>query len=454
MAGQERDAETIGAALLMVVGEKRTLREAGEALNVPKNTIWTWHTRFRKGHLRFTDAGVQVGDGLRPWSADSAVRDACCELDPTAKAQPKKPSMKQQALNQEVRQPVDAARLQAEIRKLEEENARLVQQITWAQEADSPNRTGGVLTIRRSDDHHGDKNHLLSCGESLLAKALVLVGQYKPDRVQLIGWDDWVAGSGIYKEQDLDCVTSDPEEQVNMGVMKTRRYLIAIRNALNDDCIPIHGYWLRGNHDFSKGVSISQYMHTKSLIACADIPACQLQFCHDNATVNLASEGTYNVLVRHGFGYSQNSPNSPAFEKAIFGEILFKQNKMEPHEHYRRVLSGHTHWLSIGLERNYGLWFDTTGGLQRNTRIRIGDNQRPVGWIVYVSPAGLKGNICHPIPLRPEDSVYRREIADPHLAAANMRDVSECLQEYRELFTERGLLGPADNFGKLNEGRY
>jgi hypothetical protein len=101
----------------------------------------------------------------------------------------------------------------------------------------------------------------------------------------------------------------------------------------------------------------------------------------------------------------------------------------------------------------HGLYFDTTGGLQRNTRIRIGDNQRPVGWIVYTSPRDMESDIELPIALRPEDDTYQREIADPHLAAANLADVGDCLREYSELMVGAGVYGEPASFGKLNEGR-
>jgi hypothetical protein len=101
-----------------------------------------------------------------------------------------------------------------------------------------------------------------------------------------------------------------------------------------------------------------------------------------------------------------------------------------------------------------GLPFDTTGGLLRNVRVRLGDNQRPIGWIIYVSPPGLDNEILAPIVLKPKQEIYEWEIADPDLPYANMRDAADCLQEYQKLERERGDLSEGATFGKLNEGRW
>jgi hypothetical protein len=127
---------------------------------------------------------------------------------------------------------------------------------------------------------------------------------------------------------------------------------------------------------------------------------------------------------------------------------------MLPEQQYRRVLSGHTHWVNVSTERVIGLPFDTTGGLQRNTRIRLGDNQRPIGWIVYASPRGLDSDILQPIVLSPGQETYQREIADPHLGQANVEDSTACLREYRKLREDRGEFAESSSFGKLNEGRW
>jgi len=496
--------EVITEAIRLLEEANLSPREVARQLNVPRRTVAGWASHFRSGHLRITDSAVLYGDqrltfgqqpvhetppaeepprvaslpgeihkplpgaetradltvhgpslepaetvhGVSPEKEETVHEDA---QQPTAKEVAARRREARQQMRRDALNPPAETDDRATIRELEAKVARLEQQLTWAQHAKSAGRTGGLLTIRRSDDHHGDKNHLLSCVESMTQKLLVLIEQYEPERIQLVGWDDWIAGSGIYKNQDLDMATNDVPEQIAVGAIKTRHYLQAIRSVSS---APIRCIFMRGNHEYAHGVSMAESLYWRCFGLIQDIPDVDLVYTFDNCTVNLAASGYYNVLIRHGFGYSKHSPNSPAFIEAIKDELLVKHRGMPPEQQYRRVLSGHTHWLSVGMERICGFYFDTTGGAQRNTRIRLGDNQRPMGWIVYVSPAGLEGDILRPLEVTPETETYLREIANPHLAAENLKDVGDCLREYKELMEEMGNFAELASFGKVNEGRH
>lgn len=224
------------------------------------------------------------------------------------------------------------------IRRLEAEVARLTAQLTWAQHAESPNRTGGLLTLRASDHHYGDSQHLLSCGKSLEEKFLVLLQQYEPERIQIIAGDDWIAGRGIYREQDLDMATSDVNEQIQLGAVKAYEFLERIRNITS---VPVVWNTLRGNHDHSNGTSMAEALFLAMKNLCNSYPDVKFVMHWDSVTANLADVGIYNVLVKHGFGYCKTNPSSPAFIDAIKDEIIGKQRKMLPQEQYRRILSGH-----------------------------------------------------------------------------------------------------------------
>lgn len=339
----------------------------------------------------------------------------------------------------------------ATIMRLESELARLKTQLTWAQHAESSNRTGGLLTLRASDHHYGDAQHLLSCGHALEEKFLEVVKQYEPERIQLIAGDDWIAGRGIYREQDLDMATSDVNEQIALGSVKAYELLTRIRQITD---VPVTWRVLRGNHDFANKISMTESLFLSMKVLCADIPNVDFVMHWDCLTANLADEGTYNVLVRHGFGYSKISPAGPAFIDAVKDEILSKQRFMLPHQHYRRVISGHGHWAAIGIEHIVGLPFDTAGGLQRNVRIRLGANQRPVGWVVYASPKGMQDGILNPLMLVPDEQIYIREVSDPHLAATNRTDAGNCIRKYHEIMESRGVFGEGSSFGAVNSGRW
>lgn len=334
------------------------------------------------------------------------------------------------------------------IARLEGENARLHAQLTWAQHGSSETRTGGVLTIRRSDDHIADKNHLLQSCMQCEEKTLVLIEQYQPDRIQLLWGDDLIAGRGIYKEQDLDSATSSPEEQCEVGAVRLRRYLSQIRSRTE---APILSVVLPGNHNFAGTTPLTPLLFLLAEKLSRDIPGVEWRQGADRNLINLAAEGTYNALVTHGFGHSNQSPNSSAFIDSMKDAVIRLGRTLQPEEQIRRIVSGHTHWLSTGLERIIDLPFDTTGGFQRNTRVKLGMNQRPSGFLAYVSLPGMS-DILKPIEVRPNQETYDRELDSVHLAAENSAHVAECLREARKL--KEAWTSPAGIGGVVMEGRW
>lgn len=333
------------------------------------------------------------------------------------------------------------------IRALEAENARLREQKKWETHSSAERTTGGLLTLRRSDDHHGDDNHLLSCASSLTAKFLVVLEQYQPSRVQLIMGDDWIAGKGIFKEQDQQMAVPAIEQQIALGAVKFRRFLQEIRKVT---AAPISAVILRGNHEYANKLPVSNAMFYETRALCEDVHDFTMRLWSDRAVVNLAHTGEYHVLAMHGYGHSSVSPNSPRFISDTKDLIIQYQRKGAQ---IKRVLSGHAHWMSVGLERLADLPYDTTGGLQRNNRVQLGMNQRPSGWIVYISPPDVDGEILQPIGLTPDSETYSREIGDPHLHAANKADAADCLAEHSRLMRERGLV-ESEQFGLITEGRW
>lgn len=339
----------------------------------------------------------------------------------------------------------------SKVRELESTLALMSQQITWAQHAESPNRTGGVLTLRASDHHYGDLNHLMSCGMCLEEKAIEVFKQYQPDRINIVAGDDWIAGKGIFRTQDREVVTTDTNEQCAIGGMHARRWLLKVRE--QGIATPITWHVMRGNHDYNDGISMTEYLFLLLKNVTSDIPNVRFVMHWDRNILNLADEGTYNVLIRHGTGHSNLSPNSASFISAVKDEIIDLIEELHGNQRIRRVISGHSHWADIGTARGIDLMFDTTGGLQRNTRVKLGCNQRPIGWIAYVSPKGMKDNILAPILISPDLKVYRRESNSPHLANDNRENAAKRLREYRELMEQWGEFAKNEHNG-IQEGRW
>ena len=337
------------------------------------------------------------------------------------------------------------------ISQLESQVATLRTQLTWAQQADSAIREGGLITHRESDVHYADANHLLSSCEQTWTKALEVFRQYKPNRIQLVWGDDYVAGRGIYKNQDLDTTVSNAEQQCQVGAVHFMRRMQSLR-AITD--APISVIWLRGNHEYSNGHPLAAALFLMVKDICSGFANVEYKLGLDASVVNLAYEGTHNALFLHGYGHSSISPNSPRFISDVKDRLLVMHRNMLPHEQIWRVASGHTHMYSKDLERTIGLKWDTTGGWQRNARVQLGFNQRPSGSIMYVSLPGMDGDILEPIGVRPDFDVYRREIEDAHLGARNMEDTAECLRQYVQIQQDRGARSPAGILGTLADGRW
>jgi hypothetical protein len=82
--------------------------------------------------------------------------------------------------------------------------------------------------------------------------------------------------------------------------------------------------------------------------------------------------------------------------------------------------------------------FDVLGGLQRNDRVKLGQNDRPMGWIAYVSPHGM-GDVA-PIPIVPEFSAAQDDRYDPYLNIKNLSEAERCLMGFANLAVDVGLV--------------
>lgn len=338
------------------------------------------------------------------------------------------------------------------IAQLMAENARLKAQITWAQQADAPERTGGTLTVFSSDWHKGDANHLIASFWNAHYKVLEIIRQYEPDHVNVIHGGDLVAGRGIYKEQDLDMAVSDPVQQCQLGAVSFYRFLKAIREVTES---PVRVLTLRGNHSYTKGSSMAEYIQLVLDKLASTLPDVKTKFAGDRAIFNLAHEGIYNVLVMHGYGHSKVSASSPTFIQDCKDTLLnIARSSADPKEIPHRVLSGHTHWHMIGSEPVKNTFFDTAGGWQRNTRVKLGMNQRPTGLMCYISTPGLTDGILQPISIKPDVEVHNAEIEDASLLGKNQAYCGDLIIEYKRLCEEQGWTEPEGSHGMVHVGRW
>ena len=336
--------------------------------------------------------------------------------------------------------PAEAPMPNAEVDALRRENAMLREQLTWAQRADSVSRTGGTLTLNRSDHHHGDRMHMLRCFEQMEDKSLILMRQYQPTRIVLLENGDAVAGRGIYKEQNMDSAVQATDDQNRIAAYKA--YQFDERLKAEFPFADVQWKILCGNHDRNMGENIAPL-----LALTMRALGLSVAYCGDQYILNLAESGVYNLYAEHGYGYSDISPSAPKYISNVKDKLLSLSQSYYADKRIRRITHGHTHWASVGMERIQDIYFDTTGGCQRNSRVLLGKNNRPMGWIAYVSPEGYS-DILQPILIQPDIDMVKEEIADPYLANRNQIDAAKTLEQYTRLAISLGLLDMTEPEGR------
>lgn len=323
----------------------------------------------------------------------------------------------------------------ARIRQLEAELAELRQATEWlAHSADVGELKGGTLTLNCSDMHYHDRGHLVATHRSLEAKVLALIDRFQPRAFQALLNGDIVPGRGIYRNQMLESVLPDCEQQVAAGAWRWREFRDQIVAHLPAGAAESYTV-IKGNHDSSEGEDT--VMRFVLALRAMAVPA---RYVGTEWVLNLADVGTYNVLCEHGYGASSFSPTSNKQVLESFAKIIDYQNRgYAGPKAIRRLLHGHSHWLCCGIERAGGVRYDATGGGHRNDRSNIGRNTRPVGWIVYLSPPG-SSDILTPIEVVPEKDELRRDLDDPNLSEVNRAEAARCLMAWARWATEAGIV--------------
>lgn len=338
--------------------------------------------------------------------------------------------------------------LLARLADLERENSRLRNQLIWAQRGKIAALTGGTMTIARSDHHFGDASHLPVSCKTMEDKVVELIRIHEPERIQMLELGDIVCGRGVYKNQDLDTVCASTTEQCHYGAWRIKEFVDAIRSVSQ---APISLHHLAGNHDHDNAAPMSGYLHLLLTQLLAPLHA-DVHYHFHRVVHNLAHTGHYNILGVHGFGYSRTAPQPPMLVSAIKDMILGLEREpwYSAATRIRRVISGHTHWAAAGVQHALDLPFDSLGGMQVNTRVRLGFNQRPVGWLVYVSRE--ESDIQEPLPVAADLDILTREMNDPLLRDSNHQDVARALSLFKQAAPELGI--HYTTAGLFTEGRW
>ena len=333
----------------------------------------------------------------------------------------------------QINPPVDVPPPNAEIDALRRELALLREQLTWAQRADTQSRTGGKATVVCSDLHFGDRSHMGRCFREMRDKVAVVLKQYEPTRILILHNGDAVAGRGIYREQNMDAVLQSGDEQNKVAAWNLYEWDRLLKEQFPQSDVT-HRV-TRGNHDMAMREPLAP-----QLVLMLRSVGVAATYCGDNTVVNLSSSGYYFLYAEHGYGYSSVSPSSPKWLNDMKDKLLMLSRKgYNGEKAIRRITHGHTHWHQLNMERIAGYYYDCTGGTQKNERVLLGKNLRPMGMNVYLSPDGYEG-ILEPIGVQPSMQTTDAEIDDPYLMHRNMQECSEALQSFEALLKEKGLV--------------
>ena len=320
----------------------------------------------------------------------------------------------------------------AQITRLKAEIADLKKNQEWLTHSTAQEHRGGTFTLNLSDLHIFDRGFMLNVMANLESKTIEVLDRFKPRKFIGVLNGDVIPGTGIYRNQQLENVLPRTDQQVGAGAY---RFLEFDRMIAENFDGPREWIVIEGNHDRSHGEPI--IMKFVMAIRQFDVPA---RFAGTECVVNVADEGTYNILFEHGYGNSSFGPTSNKQIMETYRKIIgYYARGWDGEKRIRRVAGGHTHWLNVGTERAEGLEFDTTGGLHRNDRANIGKNTRPAGWIVYISPPG-SSDIISPIGLKPSTSIFRVDIEDPELENKNRAEAARCLMAFADEARKRGII--------------
>jgi len=292
---------------------------------------------------------------------------------------------------------------------------------------------GGTFTINCSDLHYTNSGHLINTCISLEEKSVELIRRFAPRKIIVSINGDVVQGRGIYRNQHLDNVVAKAMDQIKAASFRVYEFHKRLTDNFPETSLEY--YVTQGNHDYSKGDSTA----VPFVWACRQL-GLVMTYCGFRHILNIADSDSYNVLVKHGYGNSSYSPSAPKLIHETLKEVLTFQNRgYIGDEKIHRVWHGHTHWRNVGTEYTEGLVFDVTGGLHRNDRANLGLNNRPCGWIGYVSPVG-SSDILSPIEIIPDRGIYNVEIDDPELTERNRTEAARCIMGFNSLAEQLGII--------------
>lgn len=320
--------------------------------------------------------------------------------------------------------------------ELEQEISDLRNRVEWLTHSSAREHKGGTFTLNFSDLHYFDRGFLISATKSLEEKTIELVGHFSPRKFIGVLNGDVIPGRGIYRNQQLESVLPKSQQQICAGAFRFFEFDQMFEKFKMDR------EWIvtQGNHDYSQGEETAP-----PFVWAIRQLGVNAKFVGTEWVQDVSDAGTHNVLFEHGYGNSAYSPTSNKMVFETMRKIIGYQNRGYAGDNrIHRVAHGHTHWMSIGMERAEGVEFDCTGGMHRNDRANIGANTRPVGWIAYISPPGDNDILQPPTAIRPDSMSLRRDMDNPELENLNRIEAARCISGFTKKARELGFMTEMD----------
>lgn len=298
-----------------------------------------------------------------------------------------------------------------------------------------------AVTYAIADMQLGEREFLLGVWEAVsrrVAERLVLL---RPLSLRIVVNGDAITGGGVFRRQEQRVLLPTTDPQVAYAGHKIQRLTEDLARVCGLRREHVEVVLVDGNHDTNQGGDNLTYQ----LALLLHLLGVNARYSPRVAYVNLAPPAAepYTLMAFHGFGNSAYYPASYALIRAL-KDWLVQRALWTPVETgvVRRVLTGHTHWLTVGLDLA-GVQLDVCGGWTVPRRHGLGPAMRPVGGILYIHD----GAHMSAETVRPTAAELATAVDDPYLDELNMADIAQGLRAVKEAMVRRGLVATNHGYG-------
>lgn len=284
---------------------------------------------------------------------------------------------------------------------------------------DTEDKGFDLITYCISDVHCCGPDFMIDTFVSNCENIIADVLKNNPENVRIVFNGDIVVGSGVYRAQADALIVNDTVDQVLItGLFILKTLIEPIADIVGVENIEL--LFTLGQHDYHRGATLATVL--SMLFRTFGFNS---KYSGMETIINLSNDSEYYMYITHGYGYAKNAPRTNAFIANTLEKLYALRNVKDVR--IDRICHGHSHWLSTNFEHPVGLFWDCTGGFQRNTRYKLGLNSRPIGIIAYDSLCPDK-----PYTIRPDYEIVVSETFSEDLTGKNMTFVGDWYQKVQD----------------------